>query len=268
MQLFTNKGGFVRIYPIVDKSLAYSTLQRFLHEVGVPSTLMTDNAPELIQGEWKRLCKRNNVHMKFTEPHSQWKNFAESAGGYVKKNVKRLMQSTNTPMKLWDYCWEYFSEIKSNTATKNIYLGNRTPYESVMGFTPDISELIKYKWYQTMWYHEPVEKGNIKLGRWLGPAHSSGQGLACYILTNNGSVVTRLSISSLSKSDLDSPEISKNIEDLTETIINKLCDRSDTLTAEDSPEVSMDETDYNILFSSLDEGLLHMMITINRKRMI
>ena len=157
-------------------------------------------------------------------------------------------------MKLWDYCWEYFSEIKSNTATMNIYLDNRTPYESVMGFTPDISELIKYKWYQTVWYHEPTEKGNIKLGRWLGPAHSSGQGLAYYILTNNGSVVTRSSISSLSKSELDSPEISINIEDMTETTINQLCDRSGILTAEDSPDVSMGEMDYDILLPSLDEG--------------
>ena len=123
-----------------------------------------------------------------------------------------------------------------------------------MGFTPDLSELIKYKWYQIVKYHEPVEKCNIKLGRWLGPVHSSGQGLAYYILTNNGSVVTRLSISSLSKSELDSPEISKNIEDMTKTIINKLCDWSSTLTAEDSPEVSMDEMNYNILFPLLDEG--------------
>ena len=136
-QLFTNEGGFVRIYPIVDKSQAYSTLQRFLYEVGVPLILMTDNGPELIQGEWKGLCKKHNIHMKFIEPHSSWQNFAELAGGYIKKNVRRLMQSTNTPMKLWDYCWEYFSKIKSNTATKKIYLGDRTPYESVMGIRVD-----------------------------------------------------------------------------------------------------------------------------------
>ena len=77
--------------------------------------------------------------MKFTEPHSPWQNFAESAGGYIKRNVSRLMESTNTPRKFWDYCWEYFTEIKCNTATKSIYLEDRTPYESVMGFTPDIS---------------------------------------------------------------------------------------------------------------------------------
>ena len=42
VQLFTNKGGFVRTYQIADNSQSYSTLQRFLHEVGVPSTLMTE----------------------------------------------------------------------------------------------------------------------------------------------------------------------------------------------------------------------------------
>ena len=51
VHLFTNKRGFVRIYPIADKSQAYSTLQKFLHQVGVPSSLMTANAPDLIQEE-------------------------------------------------------------------------------------------------------------------------------------------------------------------------------------------------------------------------
>ena len=37
-------------------------------------------------------------------------------------------------------------------------------------------------------------------------------------------------------------------------IIEKLYSRSGSLTAEDSPEVSVDEMEYNILFPSLDEG--------------
>ena len=254
IQLFVNKGGFVKCYPMTDKSQAYSGLRRFLHEVGIPSTLMTDNALELVQGKWKRLCNKHNIHMKFTEPHSPWQNFAESAGGYVKRNVSRLMETTSTPLKFWDYCWEYFSEIKSNTATKNIYLRDRTPYESIMGFTPDISELVRYTWYQVIWYHEPVEKGRVKLGRWLGPAHSSSQGLAYYVATQNGSVVTRSSVSLLSKLELSSSDIMKNIEELTKSIAEKVGDPPIDLDDDNSLESDSSQRDHDHLFPSLDEG--------------
>jgi len=158
---------------------------------------MTDGASELTEGEWKRLCLKHRVHMKRTEPHSPWQNPAESAGGYVKRNVSRLMRSTNCPLRLWDYCWQYFSELKSHTATRNIYLNGRTPCEGIFGFTPDISELIRFSWYQWVWYHEPTERGAVKLGRWLGPSHDIGQGLAYYVLTRKGTVVTRSTVTPL-----------------------------------------------------------------------
>ena len=65
----------------------------------------------------------------------------------------------------------------------------------------------------------------------MGPAHSSGQGLAYYIATQNGTVVTRSSISSLSKSELSSPEISEKIKELTKNIIEK----------EDDPAIVSDD---------------------------
>ena len=253
VQLFANKGGFVKSYPLTEKSQACSALRRFLHEVGIPSSLMTDNALELAQGEWKRLCNKHSIQMKFTEPHSPWQNFAESAGGYVKRNVSRLMESTNTPIKYWDYCWEYFTEIKCNTATKNIYLEDRTPYESVMGFTPDISELIRYSWYQVIWYHEPTEKGSVKLGRWLGPAHSSGQGLAYRIATSNGTIITRSSVSPLSKLESTSPEILKNIDELTKNIIEKVGDAITITDDEDSLGGELEPETHDDLFPQLDK---------------
>ena len=254
IQLFTNKGGFIRCYPMADKSQSHHALRRFLFEIGIPSSLMTDNALELVQGEWRKLCNRHNIHMKSTEPHSPWQNLAESAGGYMKRNVSRLMGLTNTPTKFWDYCWEYFSEIKSNTATKNIYLNDRTPFEGVMGFTPDISELVRYAWYQVVWYHEPVEGGQMKLGRWLGPAHNSGQGLAYHIVTQNAKVITRSSISSLSHEELNSPDIKHNINELTRCIMEKLGDPLNDQTEADSLNDGSNDIGYDNLFPVLDDG--------------
>ena len=128
--------------------------------------------------------------MKASEPYSPWQNAAELYGGMIKTKVRNLMRITNTPLRLWDYCWIYCSELKSLTATKHTYLDNRTPYEKIFSYTPDISERINFSWYEWIWYHDPVDNIKVNLGRWLGPAHSVGQGMAFFVLTSKATVVT------------------------------------------------------------------------------
>ena len=91
------------------------------------------------------------------------------------------MMRTNTLVVLWDYCVEYNSDLRSVTASNSIDLAGRTPYEKVMVYTPDISKLVEFDWYQLVWYTDPVAQDRTKLGRWLGPAHNAGQGLAFYV---------------------------------------------------------------------------------------
>jgi len=55
VQLFCNRANFVRSYPIKLKSHAYHSLDRFIHEVGVPTELLTDGAKELTQSEWSKI---------------------------------------------------------------------------------------------------------------------------------------------------------------------------------------------------------------------
>ena len=107
-------------------------------------------------------------------------------------------------MVLWDYCAEYTAELRCMTATNLFDLNGRTPFETVLGFTPDISELVEFGWYQWVWYHDAVHPDKDNLGRWLGPAHNIGQGLAYYILNHNAEVVVRSTVSGI-KDDYISP---------------------------------------------------------------
>lgn len=70
VQLFSNRGKFTSCYPIKSKSHAHHALDRFLHEVGIPSELLTDGAKELTQAEWGKSCKRHNIKQITTEPHT------------------------------------------------------------------------------------------------------------------------------------------------------------------------------------------------------
>ena len=43
-------------------------LDRFLHEVGIPTELMTDGAKELIHGDWSKLCRKHIILKRILNP--------------------------------------------------------------------------------------------------------------------------------------------------------------------------------------------------------
>jgi len=57
-------------YPMQLKSKAPIALKNFIKDVGIPQTVHSDNAKELMQGEWKRTCNDFMIPTTFTEPHS------------------------------------------------------------------------------------------------------------------------------------------------------------------------------------------------------
>ena len=121
------------------------------------------------------------------------------------------MKTTSTPVCLWDYCWVYSADIRSLVATDNMYLDGNTPFSKVHGYTPDISEYLTFKWYDWVWYHEPNDPDKSLIGRWLGPAHDIGQGLAYYVLNDKGKVVIRSTVSPLSDNESNSPAIKEQM---------------------------------------------------------
>ena len=146
VQLFANRGNYVRPYPMKSKSQAGDALHRFITEVGLPNSILTDGALELTNSRWNKLCNKHGITQKTTEPHCPWQNFAEPNGGAIKRAVRHLMRVTNSPVRLWDYCWEYFCAIKrSYTVTSNIHLDGVTPHEKIHAKMPNITEYFQYQ---------------------------------------------------------------------------------------------------------------------------
>ena len=52
------------------KSDAHHALDSFIHEVGIPEEILTDNAKELHLGEWGKICRKRKIRTLTTEPHS------------------------------------------------------------------------------------------------------------------------------------------------------------------------------------------------------
>ena len=153
----------------------------------------SDGHRNFSEGPFKKLLKRFGIPQTFTEPHSPWQNRAEFAIGEVKKYARRLMQSTNTPIRLWCFAYEFAADLLSLCATGRFDLQGRTPYECTMNYTPDISEYASFSWFQWCWFYNEGSKTK-ELCRWLGPAHHVGQSFCFYVLRDSAEILTRSSV--------------------------------------------------------------------------
>ena len=111
--IYSNKQGFIKIYPMETKSQAHGTFSTFIHEVGIPHEVHADGAGELVKGEFKKKLNKYEVHLTVTEPYSPWQNDAERKIRSVKLLGRYLMQTTNTPIRLWDYAYQHAANIIS-----------------------------------------------------------------------------------------------------------------------------------------------------------
>jgi hypothetical protein len=139
--------------------------------------MIMDDAKELVSGEFRKKCRRAGCYSKTLEPYSPWMNRAEGTIRELKRATRRAMVKSGSPKRLWDYCLELHSKIRSNVAHDITTLGGQTPETLMSGDTADISSLCEFKWFQWVLYRD--EKAGYpdeakELGRYLGPAKSIG----------------------------------------------------------------------------------------------
>ena len=225
-QIFVNNAAFIHFVPLKTKAQAGEALGDFITHFGIPSALMTDGASEQRTGKWEEWTKKCNIVASFTEPHSPWQNRAEGAIREFKKSVRRLLFTTKTPMKLWDYCGQYIARLRRCTSQPLYCLDGRTPHELLTGETPDISELLDYEWYSPVWYYDGLEGFPLerrKLGRWLGPSHRIGQALCYYIIRGeNGRILSRTTVQPLTDDEMADSATIEQIKEMDECILKRL----------------------------------------------
>ena len=121
-QIFTNTCNYTVVYPMISKAHAHETLDMFIHEIGVPQKIHTDGALELCKGNWGKIFVKHHIKQSETELYSPWQNHAERAVAIIRRKARLMMQSTQTPIRLWDYAYMYDSELRSLTVTDHYIL--------------------------------------------------------------------------------------------------------------------------------------------------
>ena len=227
-QIYSNRIGYTKIYPMVQKSQAHESLSTFIHEVGIPHEIHCDEAKELIQGEMKKKMIKYEIYNTWAESYSPWQNSAEDSIRIIKAWARYFMQFKNTPLRLCDHAMLYASELRNLTAPKHIRNRGRTPFELMHGYTPDISEYVTFEWYEPVWYWDPVNIQKQKIGRWLGVSQHIGTGHVYKVLNSKASIIARSTVNPLSSDELSRNEIQEQIRTFDQNIRDLIGDFNDT----------------------------------------
>jgi hypothetical protein len=78
-QVVTNARGYNQFYPLKSKGLAESALMMFIHDAGIPQTIVSDGAQEEVHGDFKATYRRFHVKQEQVVPYSPWANLAEAS---------------------------------------------------------------------------------------------------------------------------------------------------------------------------------------------
>jgi transposase len=110
-----------------SKAEAHESASLLFQRDGIPNVMIMDGAPEQTKGQFRQKCREAGVHVRETEPYSQWSNRAEGAVREIKRATKRAMMKENSPARLWDYCAELQVKIRSHTSHDSFLLDGEVP---------------------------------------------------------------------------------------------------------------------------------------------
>jgi len=225
----TTDGLFTHIYPMASKSYAGTALHHFITDVGIPDTVIVNNAPEQTGTnlDFLKVCCQYKIQHRQTEPYTPRQNHAELSICEIKKKWQLRMQRQNVPRRLWDFGLVWVSEINNRTACGP---QERTPYECITGNTPDISEWLDFNFYDWCWFwNAPVQDltdVRADLGRFLGVAHRIGSDMCYWVLTDTGKVLARTTVQRITKDDMSAPTTLERMTSFTTKITERLDDKN------------------------------------------
>ena len=217
--LYMTPLGFKKFFPMESMTgqECSNLLQTLIHLVGIPLSLHSDNAPEFVQGDFKKKCQKYDIQQSATELHSPWQNRADSGICEIKSFASKTMERYQVPLRLWCFAYEYAAEVLSFIVLGSFQLQNRTPYKSAMHYTPDISEYVNFHFYQWCYYWDKTKKEK-KIGRWLVVAHQVGQSMCYWVLVQSGNYIARSTVIPIPKEDALSTSLKERMNEFTASV--------------------------------------------------
>ena len=161
--------------------------------------IVSDAAQAEVSKRVKELLNMLMIKQHVSEPHNKNQNCAERVWRDIKRVVERLLDFSDAPPYTWLLVLQCVCFIKNHVAQEK--LGGRTAIEWVLGFTPDISVLLIFLFWEPVYYavderHWPRDTREA-LGRFVGISDNVGYAITFKILTESKRVIYRSVVLSL-----------------------------------------------------------------------
>ncbi len=179
-QLFVGRSTLVAdVYPVKTDKEFVRTIEDNIQERGAMDKLYSDSAKAETSKWVKNILRALFIREGQSEPHHQHQNFSERHFQTIKRAHKRVMNRTGAPAGFWFLCMLYVIFVLNHMAFKS--LGWRTPLEKLTGVTPDRSAIVKFQFWEPVYYMRneagfPSESSEA-LGNFVGFAENIGHNL-------------------------------------------------------------------------------------------
>ena len=192
------------VYGVKTDAQFLQTLQDNVRRRGAMSKLVSDSATSEKSKAVQDYLRWLLIDDWQSEPYRQNQNPAERRYQDIKRLANRILDRTGAPDTLWLLAIKYASFVYNHSAVKS--LNWKTPISVLTGTTPDISVLLRFAFYELVYYKndEPSfpSESTESLGRIVGIAEHVGHALTYKILnpsTNN--IIFRSEVRSAEQTD-------------------------------------------------------------------
>ncbi|KAG7358362.1 hypothetical protein IV203_014950 [Nitzschia inconspicua] len=138
-----------------------NTLEDNIRKRGAMNRLISDRSQAEISNKVKDILRALHIRDWQSEPFHQHQNFAERRIQEVKRMSNTILDRTGAPPYLWLQAVTYTCFLLNHLATPSLQW--RTPIECLTGRTPDISPLLRFRFYEPVHYR--AKNGEIHRAR-------------------------------------------------------------------------------------------------------
>jgi hypothetical protein len=157
-----------------------NTLEDTIIQRGAPNRLLSDRGQAIISHKVEDILQTFCIDKWQSETHQHHQNPAERRYQTVKNATNRILD----PAHLWLLCLQYVCYLLSHTYNMTI---DAVPLTKLLGSTVDISPLLRFHFWERVYYHQSETSfpSNLKegLGNKVGISEHCGHALTYKVLT-------------------------------------------------------------------------------------
>jgi hypothetical protein len=175
-----------KVYPMIVANQATSPLDPNIKDRGAMGTTIYDGAKAVICPRIKNLCGTYTVKNNLREPHHQHPNYAENKVETLKDRTNHVMKRSRAPPNLWLLALMYVCILLYRMTINS--LGNITPFNVLLGLTPDASMPLAFSSTEPMLFNpdnkSPSESIELS-GRFAGSEMDAGDAMTFKVLIDD-----------------------------------------------------------------------------------